>query len=108
MHVSTYLAHMQGADRNRSLMARIILNTMVDASAFPVDISELRLLSPLNRALTCAVQEWAYSHPFFRFDDETLKALCGWAALADRTNQIHARDLAAATIARSGLLPRQE
>lgn len=75
MHVVTYLDHIHRADRNKMLMVRIILNTMVDAEECPVDISELRRLSPHNRAITTAFQEWAFSHPFFEFDDMTLKAL---------------------------------
>jgi ABC-type uncharacterized transport system YnjBCD ATPase subunit len=61
MDANSFLAHIQRSDRNRALMARIALNRFLGPMDYPVDISELRFLSPFNRAMTTSFREWAFS-----------------------------------------------
>lgn len=58
MTANDYYNHVLGADRNRSLMARILINTMAGEEHCPVDLSELRQLSHHNRVMTDAFLDW--------------------------------------------------
>lgn len=63
MTANDYYNHVVGADRNRSLMARILINTMTGAEQCPVDLSELRQLSQHNRIMTDAFLDWRDWNP---------------------------------------------
>lgn len=47
------------AEQNRRLLARVALNAIRGQVEAPVDISELRKLTPVNRALTEAFLTWS-------------------------------------------------
>lgn len=79
MNLTKYLDYIGECDRNRSLMSRILLNTLGHAHAFPVDISELRYLSPENRAITNAFEEWAHSRPGLIMEGVNLPVIESWA-----------------------------
>ncbi len=81
MNLAAYLQYVAKSDRNRSLMARILLNTLGHAERFQVDISELRQLSPQNRAMTNAFEEWAHSQPGLVMQGAQLPCLESWACL---------------------------
>ena len=49
------------ADRNRHLMARIALNALGYAERYPVDLSDFRHLSEVNRAMVNAFLDWAWT-----------------------------------------------
>ncbi len=61
MKLLRFLQHIERTQQNRALMARIVLNTLGHHQRCPVDLSELRQLSPENRALVNAFEEWAFS-----------------------------------------------
>ena len=61
MNALKFLTHIQTSDRNEALMARIALNKFVGPNDYPVDISELRLLSEFNRGMTTLFREWAFT-----------------------------------------------
>ncbi len=67
-------------------MARILLNTLGHAHAFPVDISELRYLSPENRAITNAFEEWAHSRPGLIMEGVNFPVIESWA------RRVHPKD----------------
>lgn len=79
MRLSAYIKYIESCDRNRALMARILLNTLGHADDYPVDISELRFLCPESRAITNAFEEWAFSQPGLVMEGMRLPTVVGWA-----------------------------
>ena len=70
-------------------MARIVLNTLIDAGSYPVDVSELRLLSTTNLALTNSFRQWAFSNSLFRFNQGTTDRLGELAASHPQVTAAH-------------------
>lgn len=76
MNFVDYMQAIRTTDRNTSLMCRVVLNAMAGSELEPVDISELRLLSPQNRALTSSFLAWAsINHNDRPLSDEKIQAL---------------------------------
>lgn len=72
MHASEFLRYIECTSKNQCLMARILLNSTGHHDEFPVDVWELRKLSPLNRAVVEGFFAWAENNPKFRFGDAFL------------------------------------
>ena len=70
---------LEGAPRNRRLMARIALNAQGLAHKYPVDISELRDLSADQRALVRSYLSWALEHPRWMQEPQRFTRLFAWA-----------------------------
>lgn len=76
MNLADYMQTIRTTDRNKSLMCRVVLNAMVGNKQEPLDISELRLLSPQNRALTSSFLAWTSSnHNVQPLSEEQIKSL---------------------------------
>lgn len=57
--LSNFVRYFQQANRNKSLLARIALNSLGHAQSFPVDVSELRFLSEANRSAILTLLTYA-------------------------------------------------
>ncbi|WP_148650214.1 hypothetical protein [Lysobacter capsici] len=66
MNASDYCDFVWAAKRGRELMARIAFNTLGRHADYPVDVSELRVLAPENRAAVNAFLDWATLHKDYR------------------------------------------
>ena len=76
MNLADYMQTIRTTDRNKSLMCRVVLNAMAGSKQEPLDISELRLLSPRNRALTFSFLNWTSSnHNVEPLSEERIKSL---------------------------------
>lgn len=60
MNASNYYNHILAADRNRALMARVLINSTEGLGAQRVDIAELRELSKDNWLATEAFLTWRH------------------------------------------------
>lgn len=58
LHPITFIEHIQNSEQQQPLMARIALNAIYDADAYPVDISELDKLSSFNRSIVTGFMNW--------------------------------------------------
>ena len=59
-------------------MAKVLVNVMGDPLQNPIDVSELRKLSPEDRAITNAFLDWAYVNRHVKLDPETIENLKSW------------------------------
>lgn len=81
MHAAGLMHYLMEHPRNRRLMARAALNVLGHAKDYPVDISELRVLSPESRAILNAFLQWYVSNRDFRIGEVFLPH---WTGMAGR------------------------
>lgn len=58
VHITDFFHHLMDADQNKAIMARIAVNAMEGPAEFRVDISELRKLTGVNRAVVLGYVAW--------------------------------------------------
>jgi hypothetical protein len=75
MHAVDFSHWIVHAERNQGLMARIALNALGLAKEFPVDVSELRMLSADSRAAVNAFLDWVTVNRDYRFGEAGLLRL---------------------------------
>ncbi|SON78295.1 hypothetical protein XAP6984_250038 [Xanthomonas phaseoli pv. phaseoli] len=67
MDAANYLIYIAANEQNSQLMARIFLNTFGHEASYPVDVSELLELSPLNVGVVRGLLSWAEANRDFRY-----------------------------------------
>lgn len=75
MHAVDFTEWVIQSCRCRRLMARIALNVLGGAEEYPVDVSELRMLSSESRAAVNAFLDWATVNKEYRFGQAGLLRL---------------------------------
>jgi len=78
MNVSSYITHLAGNPRHRSLMTRILFNRMGFADQCPVDVSELQRLSGPSRAIVNGLLDFSPHHPGLINGEQALKDYQPW------------------------------
>lgn len=85
MHAIDFTDLIVHSARGRQIMARIALNTLGPTEEFPVDVSELRLLSAESRAAVNAFLDWATVNKDYRFGEAGLLRLKPLAVKAEKS-----------------------
>lgn len=67
MDAANYLEHIAANEQNSQLMARIFLNKFGHEEFYPVDVSELFELSPLNFGVVRGLVSWAEANRNFNY-----------------------------------------
>lgn len=68
MTLDEFVNHLLDSKQNTQLMARILLNTFGESEEYPVDVHELRKLTPLNFAAVMALMQWAQTSFTFKYE----------------------------------------
>lgn len=58
VNIVEFITHVESAEQNKCLMARIAVNAMEGPKEFRLDLSELRKLTGVNRAIAFGYAAW--------------------------------------------------
>lgn len=68
MTLDEFVNNLLDSKQNTQLMARILLNTFGESEEYPVDVHELRKLTPPNFAAVMALMQWAQTSSTFKYE----------------------------------------